>query len=98
MYPSELARLMLRSSYSMTQLIDRLEKDGFIVRDHNNKDRRIVNVRITSPGLEYVIQSLTHNDVAEKEVMSVLDNDEIERFRNTIRKLREPLMAKRGGQ
>lgn len=91
---SQLARLMLRSNYSMTRLIDDLEKDGLVIRERTGKDRRTVDVRITSDGLAFMMQTLSDNDLVEGELMSCLDENEIETLRNLIRVLRQTLILK----
>ena len=91
---SQLARLMLRSNYSMTRLIDDLEKDGLVIRERAGKDRRTIDVRITSAGLAFMMQSLGDSDLVEEELMSSLDKDEIETLRNLIRVLRFTLIEK----
>lgn len=91
---SELARLMLRSNYSMTRLIDDLERDGLVIRERAGKDRRTIDVRITSDGLAFMMQSLGDSDLVEEELMSSLDKDEIETLRNLIRVLRFTLIEK----
>lgn len=94
--PSELARLMFRSKHYMTKLIDSLEKDGLVIRERVSKDRRTINVKITSDGVDYVMQTLRDNDWMEEEVMSCLDNSEIETLRTLLKKLRQRLVEKVG--
>ena len=91
---SQLARLMLRSNYSMTRLIDDLEKDGLVIRERAGKDRRTIDVRITSDGLAFMMQTLSDNDLVEEELMSCLDENEILTLRNLIRVLRFTLVEK----
>lgn len=93
---SQLAQLMLRSNYSMTRLIDDLEKDGLVIRERAGKDRRTIDVRVTPAGLAFMRQSLGDSDLVEEEVMSCLDEDEIETLRNLIRVLRFTLIEKSG--
>lgn len=69
--PSQLASIMLRSNYSVTKLIDGLEKDGLVRRRRNGRDRRTVNVEVTPAGLEFVMASLNNATVAEDEVKSL---------------------------
>ncbi|WP_233832997.1 MarR family winged helix-turn-helix transcriptional regulator [Paraburkholderia sp. ZP32-5] len=48
--PFELSRAMSYDSGSMTRLLDRLEKKGFIVRSRSNDDRRMVKLELTQQG------------------------------------------------
>jgi DNA-binding MarR family transcriptional regulator len=92
--PSQLARIMLRSNYSITKLIDGLEKDGLVMRRPDGRDRRSINVEVTSEGLNYVTSSLSKTVIAERELKSWLNKDELESLAPAIRKLRDRLIEK----
>src|SRR5512135_2104596 len=68
--PSQLARIMLRSNYSITKLIDGLEKDRLVMRRPDTRDRRSITVEVTSEGLDYVTSSLSQTVAAERELKS----------------------------
>lgn len=67
-----------------------------IIRERAGKDRRTIDVRVTPAGLAFMRQSLGDSDLVEEEVMSCLDEDEIETLRNLIRVLRFTLIEKSG--
>ena len=92
--PGQLARIMLRSNYSITKLIDGLEKDRLVKRYPDGRDRRSIKVKVTSEGLNYVTSSLRNVAEAERELKSWLDDDERENLAATIRKLRDRLIEK----
>jgi DNA-binding MarR family transcriptional regulator len=48
--PFELSRVMSYDSGSMTRLLDRLEKKGFVVRSRSDADRRMVKLELTQQG------------------------------------------------
>ena len=48
--PFELSRAMSYDSGSMTRLLDRLEKKGFVVRTRSEADRRMVKLELTPQG------------------------------------------------
>jgi DNA-binding MarR family transcriptional regulator len=50
--PFELSREMTYDSGSMTRMLDRLEKKGFVVRERSESDRRIVELKLTQQGLD----------------------------------------------
>ena len=50
--PFELSRAMSYDSGSMTRLLDRLEKKGFVVRTRSDADRRMVKLELTPQGQE----------------------------------------------
>ena len=74
--PTQLARMMFRSKHSMTKIIDSLEREGLVVRDYTNKDRRVTHIKITSDGLEYVWQNFTKGNERAQKVMECLDTAE----------------------
>ena len=43
MAPSQIAEWTLRERHNITTLVDRLQKDGFVRTERNDKDRRFVN-------------------------------------------------------
>jgi DNA-binding MarR family transcriptional regulator len=92
--PSQLARIMLRSNYSVTKLIDGLEKDGLVKRKHNGKDRRSINVEVTAKGLKYVVSNLNNAAIGEEDLKSCMDEKELENLVVTVRKLRDKLIEK----
>jgi len=92
--PGQLARIMLRSNYSITRLIDALEKDRLVMRYPDGKDRRSIKVKVTSEGLNFVISSLSDVAEAEHELKYWLNDDELENLATTIRKLRGKLIEK----
>ena len=92
--PGQLARIMLRSNYSITKLIDGLEKDRLVKRYPDGKDRRSIKVKVTSEGLDYVVSSLSDVVEAERELKDWLDEDERENLAAVIRKLRDKLIEK----
>jgi DNA-binding MarR family transcriptional regulator len=92
--PSQLARLMLRSNYSITRLVDDMVSQGLVIRDRRNKDRRAVNVKVTSAGLTFMLQSLSMIDPIEEQLMSCLDKNAIETLRDLIRILRLTIVEK----
>jgi len=53
----EISERMLTKDPDITRLLDRLELRGFISRNRNSHDRRVITVKITSEGLE-VLNSL----------------------------------------
>ncbi len=91
---SQLAAIMLRSNYSITKLVDGLEQDGLVKRCRNKQDGRSFNVKVTEKGLNYVVESLQDSEIAENELKSCLDEDELNNLAVIIRKLRDKLIEK----
>jgi len=54
--PFELSRAMSYDSGSMTRMLDRLEKKGFIVRTRSDVDRRMIRLELTPYGRDLAQQ------------------------------------------
>jgi DNA-binding MarR family transcriptional regulator len=89
--PTLLARMMFRSKHSMTKIIDNLEKEGLVVRDYTNKDRRVTYIKITSDGLEYVKQNFSKGNERAQKVMACLDITERKSLVNLTEKMRKKI-------
>ena len=51
---SALAHFMGVTTAAMTGIVDRLVRDGFVVRENQTEDRRIIKIKLTSKGAELV--------------------------------------------
>ena len=95
--PTELAKILLRSRNSVSQLINGLEKDGLVRRYHTTEDRRTVYVEVTSEGLSFIKARFKVLKSLEKEITSCLDDGELRIMVNLTRKLRLRLIEKLTG-
>ena len=87
MSPTELADILLRSSGGMTQILDRLERAGLVVRAPDPDDRRKVMVALTPQGLATADAA---NDVYKRErerLLSGLSAEEVEQLDAALRRL-----------
>ena len=77
-YPiGELGKNAGVKSSTITDLVDRLERDGFAVRVRDNGDRRVVNVRLTEKGKK-IRDAFTRKRRSEfKSLFSKLEEKEI---------------------
>jgi DNA-binding MarR family transcriptional regulator len=50
--PNEMSRVLSYDTGSMTRMLDRLEKKGFLVRQRSQSDRRVVELVLTDQGRE----------------------------------------------
>jgi DNA-binding MarR family transcriptional regulator len=90
--PTELAKLMLRSKHSITNIIDGLENEGYIIRDRDDQDRRVVNIKITSDGLRHMQEKVYNENPIIKNMMSCLSEKETEQLLDYIKRLRKELI------
>lgn len=92
MTPTKLARLMYRSKHSMTKIIDNLEKQGLVVRDHTGKDRRVTNIKITSTGLDYVVQTYSSGEAWGERLLDCFPPAEQKQFISMTKVMRENIV------
>ena len=90
--PTELARRMFRSKHSITNIIDSLEKEGYVERHRDSEDRRIVNIKITTEGLNHVKERVDNENPIIGKLMSCLDEKETEQFLVYVNRLRKELI------
>jgi DNA-binding MarR family transcriptional regulator len=92
--PTQLAKKMFRSKHSMTKIIDSLEKEGLVMRDYTNKDRRVTFIKVTTDGLEYVKQNITNKGIKRaQEAISCLDKSEQKILVSLLEKMRKNMTA-----
>lgn len=84
---SELTRIAILTSGSMTSLVDRLEERDFVRRQPHPADRRGVLLRLTDAGRAAVDATLTTRVRRLHALADVLSNDELERVSRALRKL-----------
>jgi DNA-binding MarR family transcriptional regulator len=89
--PTQLASTMLRSKHSVTKIIDSLEKEGLVVRESTNKDRRVTSVRLTSPGLDHLRQRFARGNERARKVMGSLDIKEQKQLSALTERMRQKM-------
>ena len=90
---SELSKKMLVSRANITGLIERLERDGLVVRRNDPSDKRVFRVCPTDKAVILMNAFLPlHNDYLSK-IMSPLDKGEKEVLISLFKKLRKGLEA-----
>ncbi|MFH8756878.1 MarR family winged helix-turn-helix transcriptional regulator [Streptomyces atroolivaceus] len=83
----QLADSGLVSSAGVTLRIDRLEKDGLIVRERDTQDRRVVYCRLTEKGLATVDTAFAEHLDNENRMLGGLSPSERRQLARLLRKL-----------
>ena len=81
---SELGRLLSLDNSTITGLIDRLEKSGFVQRKANPKDRRISLIHITRHGIKEINKAKTIINQVNEEIKGDFSSQEIEAFKKVL--------------
>lgn len=89
----QLADQGLVSSAGVTLRIDRLEKDGLIVRERDAGDRRVVYSRLTDAGLATVDEVFTEHLDNERRMLGELSPSECRQLARLLRKLENSILG-----
>ncbi len=93
MPPSQIARLIMVNSSTVTGVIDRLEKKGLVARLRNDPDRRIIRVELTDEGRALAEKAPPPVQVKIIKGMRKLDVPEREQIMEGLAKLAEMIDA-----
>ncbi len=87
MRQSDLAYKILRTTGNVTQLVDRLERDGLVERRRSDTDRRVVVVSITDKGRRRIERTLPDFLRVVNKEFEVLEDEELIMLGDLCRKL-----------
>lgn len=79
-------RLLMANS-SMTYVIDKLEKKGYVKRVADKKDRRVTYIELTKQGNAYVEEIFPKHEKCISEIFSVLNQEELQTFMTLMKKI-----------
>jgi MarR family 2-MHQ and catechol resistance regulon transcriptional repressor len=82
-----IAEKLLRSGGNVTLVIDNLEKHGWVRRERQKDDRRLVKIYLTPKGKRLIARVFPEHAEAVTQEMSCLTPDEQETLRRICRKL-----------
>jgi DNA-binding MarR family transcriptional regulator len=89
--PSELAELTLRSTGGMTQIVDRLVKQGLVLRTPDPNDRRKVVIGLTPKGRRLTDKAQRAYARERARVLGPLSEAELQEIDTAVRRLLELL-------
>jgi DNA-binding MarR family transcriptional regulator len=93
MIQTELSSSLFRSRYTITRIIDLLEKRKLVKRSADKIDRRANKVLLTQKGVDVLKSSINGRVKIGEAAVECLDEDEQKTLRVLIRKLRKHLIA-----
>ncbi|MCX7885237.1 MAG: MarR family transcriptional regulator [Caloramator sp.] len=85
----ELSEKMDIKESSMARLIDRLEKEGYVIRCRDTRDKRITFIELTEKGKDKIIGLLPEGEKMSSIACIGISNDELEVFERVLRKFME---------
>lgn len=81
---AQLARRSFVSAQTMNAALHRLERDGMAKRRPHSESRRAESWSLTAPGRERLDRAREVGDQVFSKMLSALDPDEVERFKNYL--------------
>ena len=94
MIPTDISRKTFRSKYSVTRVIDTLEKQGLVKRRPIGKDRRTRRISITRKGLKAVEDAtIDSRERISQNIFRILEDDRLVEFNDALKKLRRHVLA-----
>lgn len=81
---TELSQVLAADNSTMTGLVDRLEKSGFVVREASPTDRRALLVRITQEGIDEIDRAQPIIKRVNEEISSGFSEGEIAAFKKVL--------------
>ena len=85
----ELAKEMCLSRAAVTRIVGRLEAGGYVSRDRDTEDRRVVMVRLTSKGTELLRKRLNLNAGDMSSKLRNLRSEELHSIHRSVERLAE---------
>jgi MarR family 2-MHQ and catechol resistance regulon transcriptional repressor len=84
---STLGERLLITPGNVTGIIDRLERDGYVYRDRDYNDRRVIIARLTKKGYELYKEIMPYYDRFIVEIFSSLNQEEKRKLLYLLKKL-----------
>lgn len=93
MTPTELSHRVTRSKHATSRAVDSLDELGLTRSKRTKKDRRLRKVAITEKGLDKVENTMSVRHHIASQIMQCLTDDEVEVFKDLLRKLRKHVVT-----
>ena len=94
----EIAKIAHVKPGSLTEVLERLDRSGYIIRSRDSKDRRIIRVNLTQQGKEFRQSLITRRSQFGGMLLSDVNDDERQQFVAVLDKMEKQLriLAKEG--
>ncbi|GAB2046394.1 MarR family transcriptional regulator [Agathobaculum sp. TL06] len=81
---SDFSRYVQIPKHQMSKMSNRLYEQQFIERIYDEKDRRVIRIRLTDKALEYMDNFVNENTSCFQELLEQMDKEERENFGKAI--------------
>lgn len=83
----DLSNLMNVKDSSAGRLIDRLERDGFIERERNDVDRRVIYIKLTDKGDRLISDLMPIGIKFNDDLLAGIDEEELMIYEKVLKKM-----------
>lgn len=90
----ELSSKMFLACSTMTDLIDRMEKNNLVVRVRDEKDRRVVRIHLLKEGERIIEEAIKKRQLYLNEILTQFTNSEMNELQDLLIKLQQEMMNK----
>lgn len=87
----DLSRQLLVTAGNLTGIVDRLERDGLVLREPHPADRRAYRLTLTARGEKAVAEAVPLHHAAITRLLGTLPARDLERLRDLLGRLRDGL-------
>lgn len=91
---SDMARFMNVTTAAMTGIIDRLVRDGYVMRMPDPDDRRVIKIKLTAKGSKAVKNILEQRRRLITKIFGVLSRDEREEYLKILTRIQDGLKGR----
>ena len=88
---SDMGKMLLISKPNVTALVNKLIAKGFVVRSSDKQDRRIIMIRLSSKGIQFVEKNNKKYMVQIKKRLMSLSDKELELFSVSLQNVKDIL-------
>jgi DNA-binding MarR family transcriptional regulator len=89
MMPSRLAEWTGTERHNITALVSRMKREGLVTTEHNSKDKRFVNIKLTDKGQEVLKQAIPVAQEVVNQVMLSITKDDAVLLKEKLTTLRQ---------
>jgi len=92
--PTDISRWLLREPHSVTGLLDRMERDGYVHRNQDRQRKNVVRVAMTEKGREAYFNSLRRESYHK--IAATIDDRDREELRRILTKIWKAALSEVG--
>lgn len=89
----EISNRLLTTGGNVTGVMDRLERSGYVYRERDKTDRRVIRAKLTPKGITLHKKILPIFKIKLDEIMKVLEPEEQRQLSRLLKKLSQPLLT-----